>query len=118
VVVVSKARLHCSLRIFELSYDANENARLRNVHVETTHSIVGFINSGRFILGGRRLAKSGMPGPRPSGGRRNRRPYRVEFTVDDDDALARYLATRIPHKASGGRSGEVIYKELEELVRD
>jgi hypothetical protein len=116
VVVVSEARLHCSLKILQLYYDVNEDLKLRDVYVETVESIVGYINSGRFILGGRRPAQSGMPGRRPSGGQQNRRPYRVEFTNDDDDALARYLATRIPDKASGGRSGEVIYKELEQLV--
>jgi hypothetical protein len=116
--VVSEARLQCSLRIFELYYDVNEDRRLQNVYVETTQSISSYINSGRFILGGRRLAKSGMPGPRPIRDRQNRRPFRVEFTADDDYALAHYLATRIPDKASGGRSGEVIYKELEQLVRD
>lgn len=39
---------------------------------------------------------------------------RTPFTNDDDLHLAKYLARRIPYKDSGGRTGQVIYKQLEE----
>lgn len=99
------------VKLLQLYYDLCEEPQLRNIYVETTQTIAGSIHSGRFILGGRRLAKSGMPGPRPGG-----RP-RMEFTQNDDYDLARYVAMRIPDKSASGRLGEVIYKELEQLVR-
>lgn len=41
---------------------------------------------------------------------------RNAFTRQDDERLARYIAVKIPEEADGGRTGIVIYKELEELV--
>lgn len=42
---------------------------------------------------------------------------RQEYTHDDDMHLAAYIASRIPLKEEGGRTGNVIYKELCEEVR-
>jgi hypothetical protein len=44
---------------------------------------------------------------------------RIPFTAEDDEHLAFYIATVFPDVSDGGRSGNLIYKELtEELVRD
>ncbi|KIJ06828.1 hypothetical protein PAXINDRAFT_140413, partial [Paxillus involutus ATCC 200175] len=50
-----------------------------------------------------------MPGRTP-GGR-----GRTNFTSEDDDNLAYYLATIYPNKANGGRVGIKAYKDLMDL---
>jgi len=42
---------------------------------------------------------------------------RVNFSDLDDHHLCRYLAVTVPDKKDGGRTGNTIYQELEELVR-
>lgn len=39
---------------------------------------------------------------------------RRAFTFEEDEFLAEYLAMRIPENGAGGRSGNGVYKELEE----
>ena len=39
--------------------------------------------------------------------------HHAPFTEQDDQALCRYLALRIPYKEAGGRLGKAIYKEFE-----
>ena len=42
---------------------------------------------------------------------------RVEFTADDDEHLVQYLATHLPKKSAGGRTGLEPYRRLVDLVR-
>ncbi|GLB34758.1 hypothetical protein LshimejAT787_0203230 [Lyophyllum shimeji] len=41
------------------------------------------------------------------------KPYRVPFTQEDDENLARYLAHRIPDSEAGGRRGYGVFQDLE-----
>lgn len=41
----------------------------------------------------------------------------VRFTDEDDYHLCRYLSVVVPDKSAGGRTGNKIYQELENLVR-
>ncbi|KAG1799334.1 uncharacterized protein HD556DRAFT_1347138 [Suillus plorans] len=55
--------------------------------------------------------RKGMPGA--PGGR-----VRVPFTADDDDHLAFYIATVYPNASDGGRTGNLLYRELTEELAD
>ncbi|KAI0345109.1 hypothetical protein BDW22DRAFT_1353978 [Trametopsis cervina] len=55
----------------------------------------------------KRTEKKAMGGPM-----RPRKTPRREFTREEEEFLAQYLAIRIPEKDAGGRAGNGVYKEL------
>jgi hypothetical protein len=40
----------------------------------------------------------------------------MSFTNEDDDNLCQWIATKIPYKNSGGRTGNKVYQQLLEKV--
>lgn len=109
VILVSEARLSMSLRTKQIYYDTHENPVLRNIFVRPLAFLRTCANMGVFSVSTKKM-KQGMPG-RP----RNNRT-RVEYTDEDDDHLSVFLAIRTPRLEDGGRGGNEIYKELEDIV--
>jgi glycosyltransferase A (GT-A) superfamily protein (DUF2064 family) len=42
---------------------------------------------------------------------------RTQFTEEDEQNLANWIATKIPYKETGGRTGNRLYQQLCELVQ-
>ncbi|KAG5645067.1 hypothetical protein DXG03_007157 [Asterophora parasitica] len=84
--------------------DISDDQCFRDTWVEPLSFIKRCIKEGqvRHLLPGRKRMGGTIGG-------------RHDFTKEDDDHLARYIAAKVPHKEEGGRRGDVIYQELEEL---
>ncbi|KAH7890127.1 hypothetical protein F5I97DRAFT_1850356 [Phlebopus sp. FC_14] len=89
-------------------YSSTDLFRIRMI-VEPRGFIRKCIRSG--VYEHRAPKQTGMPGPRPGGGGR----VRHNFTPEDDEHLAYYLATIFPDPSTGGRLGNVHYKNLMDL---
>jgi hypothetical protein len=105
-----------TLRTMQLYYDINEDRRLQDIYVKPLTFITECAHAGSFSLAKEKRLKMGMPGPRPRNAAGGGGRARVEYTAEDDDHLCHFLARRCPHLADGGRMGNAIYKELENMV--
>ncbi|KAJ3480392.1 hypothetical protein NLI96_g8390 [Meripilus lineatus] len=85
------------------------NGYMNNIYVEPPRFIHERIILGTYAHVQRPFKK--MPG-RPIGSRGER------FTNEDKRHLIEYIAIKIPKAEDGGRSGDTIYKRLEQLGRD
>ncbi|KAF8163520.1 hypothetical protein B0H34DRAFT_672497 [Crassisporium funariophilum] len=103
--VVVHPNFEHSKQTLQISYNADDNLRLRKVWVEFTTFIQQCIRDRRF----RHVIpqKKGMGGPMRG---------RVSFTQDDDLRLIRYLARLMPDKKAGGRLGLNVYIELVQMA--
>ncbi|KAK0196598.1 hypothetical protein F5146DRAFT_10056 [Armillaria mellea] len=88
------------------AYRTHSDIKLRKMHAKKSNFISHCIKSGKFVLHVHRPRKA-MPGIPPG-----RRPHRVEFTEEDKENLARYLAFKVPDRAAGGLLGNMIYKRM------
>lgn len=43
---------------------------------------------------------------------------RTQFTEEDEERLCKWIATKIPYKETGGRTGNRLYQQLCEMVMD
>jgi len=111
VILVDEARLTTKLSTMELKYHVHPDPMLRKIYVKPLGFLRQCANEGYFKLN-QKILKKGMGGPKPRGGR-----SRTEFTDQDDANLCEFLAIRTPNPADGGRGGNVVYQQLEELVR-
>ncbi|KAK0239587.1 hypothetical protein EDD85DRAFT_455520 [Armillaria nabsnona] len=88
------------------AYRTHSDIKLRKMHTKKMNFISHCVNSGKFVLHVHRPRKA-MPGIPPG-----RRPHRVEFTEEDRENLARYLAFKVPDRNAGGLLGNVIYNQM------
>ena len=65
IVLVSETRLTTDLATMKLRYDVHSDPVFRDIHVESLTFLRRCLNTGFFEIGGERMIKMGMPGPRP-----------------------------------------------------
>ncbi|PBK78739.1 hypothetical protein ARMSODRAFT_947712 [Armillaria solidipes] len=92
--------------VFVDAYRTHSDIKLRKMHTKKMRFISHCINSGKFVLHVHGPRKP-MPGIPPG-----RRTHRVEFTEEDRENLARYLAFKVPDRDAGGLLGNVIYNQM------
>ncbi|CAE6446438.1 unnamed protein product [Rhizoctonia solani] len=101
-------------RVVVADEDHAEFSRLRKqyehslrTYVEPVNWVARCLSKGRYFHDP--IEKAPMSGRKP-GADRN------DFTTEDDNNLARFIAKRIPNKSEGGRTGNNLYKDLCERV--
>ncbi|KAJ1310003.1 hypothetical protein OPQ81_006759 [Rhizoctonia solani] len=97
-------------RVIVADEDHAEFSRLRKqyehslrTYVEPVTWVARCLSRGRYFHDP--IEKAPMSGRKP-GADRN------DFTTEDDNNLARFIAKRIPDKSEGGRTGNNLYKDL------
>ncbi|KAL5635789.1 hypothetical protein ACGC1H_004552 [Rhizoctonia solani] len=97
-------------RVVVADEDHAEFSRLRKqyehslrTYVEPVTWVARCLSKGRYFHDP--IEKAPMSGRKP-GADRN------DFTTEDDNNLARFIAKRIPDKSEGGRTGNNLYKDL------
>ncbi|KAI6027195.1 hypothetical protein EDC04DRAFT_2718259 [Pisolithus marmoratus] len=100
-----------NIDIIRRRYYSSEEAHRRRIFVEPRGFVRRCVRDGVYEHRNPHR-REGMPGPRPlvHAGR-----VRVNFTREDDEHLAHYIATIFPDEKAGGRMGNIHYKELEQL---
>ncbi|KAG6916647.1 hypothetical protein DXG01_005933 [Tephrocybe rancida] len=94
---------YCSAKKLQLVYNIHRDTWKRDAFVEPISFVQRCIREGQVR---HRLVKvKGMGGALAE--------HRREYTRNDDEKLARYIALKIPDPKNGGRRGEGVYKELE-----
>ncbi|KAF9014029.1 hypothetical protein BDQ17DRAFT_1418963 [Cyathus striatus] len=93
-------------KTLEIAYNATERVTRKNIHVEKMTYIQNCIKYRLFSHRERTI--EGMGGTLGS---------RTEYTEEDDDHLAYYLATRVPDPKAGGLQGDGLYKSLVEQYK-
>ncbi|KEP53092.1 Rap1 myb domain protein [Rhizoctonia solani 123E] len=97
-------------RVVVADEDHAEFSRLRKqyehslrTYIEPVTWVARCLSKGRYFHDP--IEKAPMSGRKP-GADRN------DFTTEDDNNLARFIAKRIPEKSEGGRTGNNLYKDL------
>ncbi|KAF9469297.1 hypothetical protein BDZ94DRAFT_371453 [Collybia nuda] len=106
IVIVDDTRVKHGIK--QLAYDVHCNKLMRHIYVEPMPFIQRCIRQGTVIH--RLKERQGMGGAVGH--------TRSSFTKEEDLSICQYLALRIPIKEAGGRLGDNVYKELEELAAD
>ncbi|RXW18970.1 hypothetical protein EST38_g6880 [Candolleomyces aberdarensis] len=100
IVLISKT---ADRRKRQLAYAANPDARKRNISVQYLAFLEQCIRDRMFGIPEERLkGMSGQIGVRK----------RTDYTQEDDENLARYIAAALPERVSGGRLGNNPYIAL------
>ncbi|KAL1709653.1 hypothetical protein EV121DRAFT_194378 [Schizophyllum commune] len=84
------------------------NPRVHDFWVEPLTFVRKCINWGVYSHEARKVGMPGRAGNEEG-------LFRVEFTADDDEHLVQFLATHLPEKSAGGRTGLEPYRRLVDL---
>ncbi|KAL0953511.1 hypothetical protein HGRIS_004735 [Hohenbuehelia grisea] len=105
IILVNERHLYAqSLESMRLGYSLQDDEALRK-YIEPQTFVKKCVNRGEYYH--ELPERKGMGGPT--------RAFRVEYEPKDDERLARYIASRCPDPASGGRTGNGIYQDLVDL---
>ncbi|KAF9526934.1 hypothetical protein CPB83DRAFT_434534 [Crepidotus variabilis] len=104
VILVNPVMDTKALDTLRFSYNASDDAYKRRMYFEKASFVRHCVREGKY--------HHRLPPIKGMGGYVGRR--RTDFTSNDDDHLCKFIARTLPDKASGGRTGDSVYKALVE----
>ncbi|KAJ7721551.1 hypothetical protein DFH07DRAFT_857708 [Mycena maculata] len=103
VILVNPNHPSGELESVRHAYKTHSHPELKGVYVEAVKWVQNCVKNGKCV---HNYIQKRMGGATYTG------RQRASFTTEDDQKLAEYLATLIPNKTDGGRTGQIIYKRL------